>query len=129
MMGDKIGDQNVEELKKFGETFQDLTNSTVLFFTKVQAQVAKLLNMAIGDREGRGVQKEARKLIKENPGNPAFRDIDKQIADLEAQRGGGGRQRTKDIQDQINALQAQKREIAETLVLEKEQRSNTNKYK
>ena len=130
MMGDKIGDQNVEELKKFGETFQDLTNSTVLFFTKVQAQVAKLLNMAIGDREGRGVQKEARKLIKENPGNPAFRDIDKQIADLEAQRGGGGRQRTKDIQDQINALQAQKREIAETLVLEKDKdqiRINTNK--
>ena len=37
MMGDKIGDQNVQELKKFGETFQDLTNSTVLFFTKVQA--------------------------------------------------------------------------------------------
>ncbi len=130
MMGDKIGDQNVEELKKFGETFKFLTDSTVLFFTKVQAQVAKLINLTIGDPKERSVRDRTNKLLQQNSGNPAFRDIDKQIADLEAQRGGGGRQRTKDIQDQINALQAQKREIAETLVLEKDKdqiRINTNK--
>ena len=33
---------------EFGETFQDLTNSTVLFFTRVQAAVAKLLNQSLG---------------------------------------------------------------------------------
>ena len=130
MMGDKIGDQNVEELKKFGETFKNLTDSTVLFFTKVQAQVAKLINLTIGDPEKRSVRDRTNKFLQQNPGNPAFRDINKQIADLEAQRGGGGRQRVKNIQDQINALQAQKREIAETLVLEKDKdqiRINTNK--
>ena len=131
MMGDKIGDQNVEELKKFGETFQDLTNSTVLFFTKVQAQVAKLLNLTIGDREDRSVQQRTSQLLQQNPNAPAFRNINQQIADLEAQnRGGRGRGGVKDIQDQINALKAQKREIAETVILEKDKdkiRVNTNK--
>ena len=130
MMGDKIGDQNVEELKKFGETFQDLTNSTVLFFTKVQAQVAKLLNLTIGDREDRSVQQRTSQFLQQNPNAPVFADINKQIADLQTQKSGAGRGGVKDIQDQINALQAQKREIAESAVLEKDKdkiRSNTNK--
>ena len=131
MMGDKIGDQNVQELKQFGETFQELTNSTVLFFTKVQAQVAKLLNLTIGDREDRSVQQRTSQLLQQNPNAPAFRNINQQIADLEAQnRGGRGRGGVKDIQDQINALKAQKREIAESVILEKDKdkiRSNTNK--
>ena len=130
MMGDKIGDQNVQELKKFGETFQDLTNSTVLFFTKVQAQVAKLLNLTIGDRENRSVQQRTSQFLQQNPNAPAFRDINQQIADLETQKSGAGRGGVKAIQDQINALQAQKREIAETVILEKDKdkiRTNTNK--
>ena len=130
MMGDKIGDQNVQELKKFGETFQDLTNSTVLFFTKVQAQVAKLLNLTIGDREERSVQQRTSQFLQQNPNAPAFRDINQQIADLETQKSGVGRGGVKAIQDQINALQAQKREIAETVILEKDKdkiRTNTNK--
>ena len=130
MMGDKIGDQNVEELKKFGETFQELTNSTVLFFTRVQAQVAKLLNLTIGDREDRSVQRRTSQFLQQNPNAPAFRDINQQIADLETQKSGAGKGGVKDIQDQINALQAQKREIAETVILEKDKdkiRSNTNK--
>ena len=130
MMGDKIGDQNVQELKKFGETFQDLTNSTVLFFTKVQAQVAKLLNLTIGDREERSVQQRTSQFLQQNPNAPAFRDINQQIADLQAQKSGAGRGGVKAIQDQINALQAQKREIAETVILEKDKdkiRTNTNK--
>ncbi len=130
MMGDKIGDQNVEELKKFGETFQDLTNSTVLFFTKVQSQVAKLLNLTIGDRENRSVQKRTSQFLQQNPNAPAFRGINQQIADLETQKSGVGKQGVKNIQDQINALERQKREIAETIILEKDKdqiRANTNK--
>ena len=130
MMGDKIGDQNVQELKQFGETFQDLTNSTVLFFTKVQAQVAKLLNLTIGDRENRSVQQRTSQFLQQNPNAPAFRDINQQIADLETQKSGAGKQGVKNIQDQINALERQKREIAETIILEKDKdqiRANTNK--
>ena len=127
MMGDKIGDQNVQELKQFGETFQELTNSTVLFFTKVQVAVAKLLNRTIGDREDRSVQQRTSQFLQQNPNAPVFADINKQIADLQTQKSGAGRGGVKDIQDQINALQAQKREIA---VLEKDKdkiRANTNK--
>ena len=130
MMGDKIGDQNVQELKKFGETFQDLTNSTVLFFTRVQAQVAKLLNLTIGDRENRSVQQRTSQFLQQNPNAPGFRNINQQIADLETQKSGAGRGGVKNIQDQINALQAQKREIAESIILEKDKdeiRANTNK--
>ena len=130
MMGDKIGDQNVQELKEFGETFQELTNSTVLFFTKVQAQVAKLLNLTIGDRENRSVQQRTSQFLQQNPNSPAFRDINQQIANLETQKSGAGRGGVKAIQDQINALQAQKREIAETIILEKDKdqiRANNNK--
>ena len=130
MMGDKIGDQNVQELKQFGETFQDLTNSTVLFFTKVQVAVAKLLNRTIGDREDRSVQQRASQFLQQNPNAPVFADINKKIVDLETQKSGAGRGGVKDIQDRINALQAQKREIAESAVLEKDKdkiRANTNK--
>ena len=132
MMGDKIGEENVEELRKFGETFRNLTSSTVLFFTKVQAVVAKLLNQTLGDSENRSVQSRTTKMLQQNPNNPAFRGINKQIADLEAQRGpgGGGRGRNKEINDQINALNRQKRVIAETLILEKDKdalRVKTNK--
>ena len=131
MMGDKIGDQNVQELKEFGKTFQELTNSTVLFFTRVQAAVAKLLNQSLG-----GIQEtfvtpgRIRQFIQENPNAPAFRDINQQIANLETQKSGAGRGGVKAIQDQINALQAQKREIAETILLEKDKdqiRANNNK--
>ena len=130
MMGDKIGDQNVQELKKFGETFQDLTNSTVLFFTRVQAQVAKLLNLTIGDRDNRSVQRRTSQFLQQNPNAPAFRNINQQIADLETQKSGAGKQGIKDIEDQINGLEREKREIAETIVLEKDKdqiRANTNK--
>ena len=130
MMGDKIGDQNVEELKKFGETFQDLTNSTVLFFTKVQAQVAKLLNLTIGDREDRSVQQRTTQFLQQNPNAPVFRGINQQITDLETQKSGAGRQGVKDLTDQINALERQKREIAESIILEKDKdkiRANNNK--
>ena len=131
MMGDKIGDQNVEELKKFGETFQDLTNSTVLFFTRVQAAVAKLLNQSLGAIEDFTAPGKIREFIQKNPGTPAFREVDKQIADLEAKRRqGGGRQNVERLTDQINALQAEKKEIAETILLERDKdkiRSNTNK--
>ena len=129
-MGDKIGDQNVQELKQFGETFQDLTNSTVLFFTKVQVAVAKLLNRTIGDREDRSVQQRASQFLQQNPNAPVFADINKKIVDLETQKSGASRGGVKDIQDRINALQAQKREIAESAVLEKDKdkiRANTNK--
>ena len=130
MMGDRIGDQNVQELKKFGETFQDLTNSTVLFFTKVQAQVAKLLNLTIGDRDNRSVQQRTSQFLQQNPNAPAFRNINQQIADLETQKSGAGKQGIKDIEDQINALEREKKEIAETIVLEKDKdkiRANANK--
>ena len=122
MMGDKIGDQNVQELKKFGETFQDLTNSTVLFFTKVQAQVAKLLNITIGDRDKRNIQKETTKFLQQNPNAPVFAEINKEIADLESQSlEGGGRQRIKNLEREINLLEQKKRQIAESLVIQKQE--------
>ena len=122
MLGDKIGPDQAEELRKFGETFQRLGNEVTLFFTKVQAAIAKLLNQALGDSEGRSVQSRATKMLQQNPNNPAFRDINKQIADLQAQRGpgGGGRGRNKELNDQINALNRQKRVIAETVIIEKD---------
>ena len=131
MLGEKIGPDQAEELRKFGETFQRLGNEVTLFFTKVQAAIAKLLNQALGDGENRSVQRRTTKLLQQNPNNPAFRDINRQIADLEAQRGfGGGRGRNKELNDQINALNRQKRTIAETIILEKDKdklRANNNK--
>ena len=122
MLGEKIGADQAEELRKFGETFQRLGNEVTLFFTKVQAAIAKLLNQALGDSEGRSVESRATKMLQQNPNNPAFRGINKQIADLEAQRGpgGGGRGRNKELNDQINALNRQKRVIAETIIIEKD---------
>ena len=132
MLGEKIGADQAEELRKFGETFQRLGNEVTLFFTKVQAAIAKLLNKALGDGENRSVQRRTTKLLQQNPNNPAFRGINKQIADLEAQRGpgGGGRGRNKELNDQINALKRQKRIIAENIILEKDKdkvRAQTNK--
>ena len=132
MMGDKIGADRAEELRKFGETFQKLGNDVTLFFTKVQAAIAKLLNQALGDSEGRSVQKRTTQMLQQNPNNPAFRNINKQIADLEAQRGsgGGGRGKSKELNDRINALKREKREIAEGIIIEKDKdalRANTNK--
>ena len=131
MLGEKIGADKAEELRKFGETFQRLGNEVTLFFTKVQAAIAKLLNQALGDGENRSVQRRTTKLLQQNPNNPAFRGVNKQIADLEAQRvGGGGRGRNKELNDQINALKRQKRIIAENIILEKDKdkvRAQTNK--
>jgi len=132
MLGEKIGPDQAEELRKFGETFQRLGNEVTLFFTKVQAAIAKLLNQTLGDGENRSVQRRTTKMLQQNPNNPAFRGINKQIADLEAQRGsgGGGRGGTKALNDQINALKRQKRTIAETIILEKDKdkvRAETNK--
>ena len=127
MMGDKIGDQNVEELKKFGETFQDLTNSTVLFFTRVQAAVAKLLNQAIDLSADSRSQGRARSFIAQNPNNAAFRDITNEINELEKSVSGRG---SKNITDRIDALEEERIKIAETILLEKDKdkiRSNTNK--
>jgi hypothetical protein len=130
MMGDKIGEENVEELRKFGEAFRSLTNSTVLFFTKVQAAVAKLLNQAVDAGEDANLRGRARGLVAQNPNNAAFQDINKEIANLEEKRSGAGRKGVKDFTDQINALKAQRLEIAETLILEKDKdklRAKTNK--
>ena len=130
MMGDKIGEENVEELRKFGEAFRNLTNSTVEFFTKVQAAVAKLLNQAVDAGADANLRGRSRSLVAENPNNAAFRDINKQIADLEAQRSGAGREGAKDIGDRINILKQERLEIAETIILEKDKdklRVKTNK--
>ena len=127
MMGDKIGDQNVEELKKFGETFQDLTNSTVLFFTRVQAAVAKLLNQAINLSADSRSQGRARSFIAQNPNNPAFRNITNEINELEKRVSGRG---SKNITDRIDALKEEREKIVETILLEKDKdkiRANTNK--
>ena len=130
MMGDKIGEENVEELRKFGEAFRSLTNSTVLFFTKVQAAVAKLLNQAVDAGADVNLRGRARSFVSQNPNNAAFRDINQEIANLEEQRSGAGRKGVKDLTDQINVLKAQRLEIAETLILEKDKdalRVKTNK--
>ncbi len=127
MMGDKIGDQNVQELKKFGETFQGLTNSTVLFFTRVQAAVAKLLNQAINLSADSRSQGRARSFIAQNPNNAAFRDITNEINELEKSVSGRG---SKNITDRIDALKEERVKIAETILLEKDKdqiRANTNK--
>jgi len=120
MLGEKIGADQAEELRKFGETFQRLGNEVTLFFTKVQAAIAKLLNQALDAGADANVRGRARSLVSQNPNNAAFRDINKQIADLEAQRSGAGRKGAKDLGDQINALKAQRLEIAETIILEKD---------
>ena len=129
MMGDKIGDQNVQELKQFGETFQDLTNKTVLFFTKVQAAVAKLLNQAFDAGADANLRSRARNLVAENPNNRAFFDINQKIASIQA-RETDTRAGAKQKQDDLRAAKAERLEIAETIILEKDKdqiRANNNK--
>jgi len=120
MMGQKIGADRAEELRKFGETFQKLGNDVTLFFTKVQAAIAKLLNQALDAGANANVRGRARDLVAQNPNNAAFRDTNKQIADLESQRSGAGRKGVKDLTDRINALKQERLQIAETLILEKD---------
>ncbi len=130
MLGEKIGADKAEELRKFGQTFQRLGNEVTLFFTKVQAVIAKLLNKALDAGADANLRGRARTLVSQNPNNAAFRDINKQIADLEAQRSGAGRKAAKDLTNQINNLKQQRLEIAETIILEKDKdklRVKTNK--
>ena len=119
MLGEKIGADKAAELQKFGETFRDLTNSVTLFFTEVQAAIAKLLNQA-GDKvkETFVDPGKARKFVRENPNNPAFADINAQIAALKGTGSGKGRSGAKQVSDQINALKAQRLEIAKRLLVE-----------
>jgi len=129
MMGDKIGEENVEELRKFGEAFRSLTNSTVLFFTKVQAAVAKLLNQAIDARADVNLRGRARDLVAQNPNNAAFRDVNQEIEEIQS-RETTGRSEAKQKQDDLRAAKAERLEIAETLILEKDKdklRAKTNK--
>ena len=129
MMGDKIGEENVEELRKFGEAFRSLTNNTVLFFTKVQAAVAKLLNQAIDARADVNLRGRARDLVAQNPNNPAFRDVNEKIANIQS-REAKGRSENKQKSDDLKAAKAERLEIAETLILEKDKdklRAKTNK--
>ena len=121
MMGDKIGADKVAELQKFGETFRNLTNSVTEFFTKVQASVAKMLNQATEKVTETFIKPgEARKFVANNKDNAAFAGINAEIAALEKKRSGKGRKGVKDIGDQINALKADRLEIAKRLLLEKE---------
>ena len=129
MMGDKIGEENVEELRKFGEAFRNLTNSTVLFFTKVQAAVAKLLNQAVDAGADANLRGRARSFVAENPNNRAFFDVNQKIANIQ-NRETTGRSEAKQKQDDLRAAKAEKLEIAETLILEKDKdalRVKTNK--
>ena len=129
MMGDKIGEENVEELRKFGEAFRNLTNSTVLFFTKVQAAVAKLLNQAVDAGADANLRGRARAFVAENPNNRAFFDVNQKIANIQ-NRETTGRFEAKQKQDDLRAAKAEKLEIAETLILEKDRdllRVKTNK--
>ena len=130
MLGEKIGADQAEELRKFGETFQELGNKVTLFFTKVQAAIAKLLNKALDAGADANVRGRARDLIAQNPNNAAFKDINARIAEAEASVSGAGRSGSKKKRDEINALKAERLEIAETLILEKDRdvlRAKTNK--
>ena len=119
MLGEKIGADKAAELQKFGETFRDLTNSVTLFFTKVQAAVAKLLNQATEKVQETFIKPgEARKFVRQNPDNPAFADVNARIAALQGTGSGKGRSGAKQVSDQINALKAQRLEIAKRLLLE-----------
>ena len=130
MLGEKIGADKAEELRKFGATFQRLGNEVTLFFTKVQAAIAKLLNQVLDAGADANLRGRARTLVSQNPNNAAFRDINKEIADLESQRSGAGRKGAKDITDRINKLKQERLQIAETIILEKDKdklRVKTNK--
>jgi hypothetical protein len=129
MMGDKIGADRAEELRKFGETFQELGNKVTLFFTKVQAAIAKLLNQALDAGANANVRGRARDLVSQNPNNRAFFDVNQRIEDIqnrEAKGAAANKQKTRDL----NAAKAERLAIAETLILEKDRdkaRVKTNK--
>ena len=121
MMGEKIGADKAAELQKFGETFRDLTNSVTLFFTKVQAAVAKMLNQATEKVQETFIKPgEARKFVANNKDNPAFAEINAEIAALKGTGSGKGRSGAKKVSDRINELKAERLEIAKRLLLEKE---------
>ena len=129
MMGDKIGADRAEELRKFGETFQELGNKVTLFFTKVQAAIAKLLNQALDAGKDANVRGRARDLVAQNPNNRAFFDVNQKIAGIQA-RETSGRSGSKQKQDDLRAAKAERLEIAESLVLQKDKdklRVQTNK--
>jgi len=129
MLGEKIGADQAEELRKFGETFQRLGNEVTLFFTKVQAAIAKLLNQALDAGADANVRGRARDLVAKNPNNPAFRDVNQRIKEIQA-RETTGRTGSKQKQDDLRAAKAERLAIAETLILEKDRdkaRAQTNK--
>ena len=129
MMGQKIGADRAEELRKFGETFQKLGNDVTLFFTKVQAAIAKLLNQALDAGANANVRGRARSLVAQNPNNRAFFDVNQRIEGIqnrEAKGAAANKQKTRDL----NAAKAERLEIAETIILEKDKdklRVKTNK--
>ena len=129
MMGQKIGADKAEELRKFGETFQKLGNDVTLFFTKVQAAIAKLLNKALDAGANANVRGRARDLVAQNPNNRAFFDVNQRIEGIqnrEAKGAAANKQKTRDL----NAAKAERLAIAETLILEKDRnklRVETNK--
>ena len=129
MLGEKIGADQAEELRKFGETFQRLGNEVTLFFTKVQAAIAKLLNQALDAGADANVRGRARDLVSQNPNNPAFREVNQRIKEIQS-RETTGRTGAKQKQDDLRAAKAERLEIAETLILEKDKdklRVKTNK--
>jgi len=129
MMGEKIGADRAEELRKFGETFQELGNKVTLFFTKVQAKIAELLNMALDKGADANLRSRARGLVAENPNNVAFREINQKIENIQnrdAQGASANKRKSKDLAD----AKAEKLEIAESLILQKDKdksRVETNK--
>ena len=129
VMGDKIGADKAAELQKFGETFQELGNKVTLFFTKVQAAIAKLLNQALDAGADANVRGRARDLVAQNPNNRAFFEVNEKIANIQ-NREAKGRAENKQKSDDLKAAKAEKLEIAETLILEKDRdkkRAQTNK--
>jgi len=129
MMGEKIGADKAEELRKFGDSFQELGNKVTLFFTKVQAAIAKLLNQALDAGKDANTRGRARDLVAQNPNNRAFFDVNKRIKEIQA-RETTGRTGAKQKQDDLRAAKAERLEIAKTLILEKDKdklRAKTNK--
>ena len=129
VMGDKIGADKAAELQKFGETFQELGNKVTLFFTKVQAAIAKLLNQVIDAGADANVRGRARDLVAQNPNNRAFFEVNEKIANIQ-NREAKGRAENKQKSDDLKAAKAEKLEIAESLILQKDKdklRAETNK--
>ena len=129
VMGDNIGADKAAELQKFGETFQELGNKVTLFFTKVQAAIAKLLNQALDAGADANVRGRARDLVAQNPNNRAFFEVNEKIANIQ-NREAKGRAENKQKSDDLKAAKAEKLEIAESLILQKDKdklRAETNK--